>query len=305
MDDAAERPAMRRPPARGDARVLPATRRDAAIAPRRRPTRRPATASRSPRAPARPTPAHDRAGCPTEPADDRRCRCRARLPGPTGRRAVPGRRLADRAAARPASTRPPIDAAVDVAFGPRRRPVRRALGRRRPGRLDRLRALPPERSDRTPCSRRSRSAKSFTSAIIGLLVDDGALTLDEHPPRPEWPAGDPRAAITLRQLLQMSSGLEWTEEYGPRQPGPARCCRRPSAAARDGRPAAGAGAGLGVRVLDGHVGADRRHRRRRARRLRGARHLPPRAAARPDRHHDRADHRPTAAAASSAASAWT
>ena len=54
-------------------------------------------------------------------------------------------------------------------------------------------------------------AKSFTSAIVGLLVDDGLLDLDEHPPRPEWPAGDPRTAITLRQLLQMSSGLEWDE----------------------------------------------------------------------------------------------
>ena len=54
-------------------------------------------------------------------------------------------------------------------------------------------------------------AKSFTSAIVGLLVDDGLLDLDEHPPRPEWPPGDPRTAITLRQLLQMSSGLEWDE----------------------------------------------------------------------------------------------
>ena len=35
-------------------------------------------------------------------------------------------------------------------------------------------------------------AKSFTSAIVGLLVDDGLLALDEHPPRPEWPPGDPR-----------------------------------------------------------------------------------------------------------------
>jgi CubicO group peptidase (beta-lactamase class C family) len=54
-------------------------------------------------------------------------------------------------------------------------------------------------------------AKSFTATIVGLLVSDGLLTLDEHPPRPEWPAGDPRAAITLRQLLQMSSGLQWDE----------------------------------------------------------------------------------------------
>ena len=58
-------------------------------------------------------------------------------------------------------------------------------------------------------------AKSFTSAIIGMLVADGLLALDAPVRRPEWAAGDPRAAITLRQLLQMSSGLEWTEEYGP------------------------------------------------------------------------------------------
>ncbi len=57
-------------------------------------------------------------------------------------------------------------------------------------------------------------AKSFTSALIGLLVADGNLSLDEHPARPEWQApGDPRQAITLRQLLQMSSGLEWEEGY--------------------------------------------------------------------------------------------
>jgi len=55
-------------------------------------------------------------------------------------------------------------------------------------------------------------AKSFTSALIGLLVADGRLELDEHPDRPEWSEpGDPRQAITMRQLLQMSSGLEWAE----------------------------------------------------------------------------------------------
>ncbi len=58
-------------------------------------------------------------------------------------------------------------------------------------------------------------AKSFTSALIGMLVTDGQLALDENPPQPEWQApGDPRQAITLRQLLEMSSGLQWTEEYG-------------------------------------------------------------------------------------------
>ena len=57
-------------------------------------------------------------------------------------------------------------------------------------------------------------AKSFTSALIGLLVGDGELALDEHPPVRQWrKAGDPRRDITLRDLLQMSSGLEWDEVY--------------------------------------------------------------------------------------------
>jgi CubicO group peptidase (beta-lactamase class C family) len=57
-------------------------------------------------------------------------------------------------------------------------------------------------------------AKSFTSALIGLLVADGRLELDAPAGVEEWQApGDPRRAITLRQLLQMSSGLEWTEAY--------------------------------------------------------------------------------------------
>ena len=57
-------------------------------------------------------------------------------------------------------------------------------------------------------------AKSFTSALIGLLVSDGKLTLDEHPDVPQWRRrGDPRRQITLRELLQMSSGLQWDEVY--------------------------------------------------------------------------------------------
>ena len=55
-------------------------------------------------------------------------------------------------------------------------------------------------------------AKSFTSALIGLLIADGRLALDDHPDRPEWSEpGDPREEITLRDLLQMSSGLQWDE----------------------------------------------------------------------------------------------
>ena len=56
-------------------------------------------------------------------------------------------------------------------------------------------------------------AKSLTSTIIGLLVADGKLDLDAPAPVPEWrkTPGDPRAAITLRQLLHMTSGLRHSE----------------------------------------------------------------------------------------------
>ena len=56
-------------------------------------------------------------------------------------------------------------------------------------------------------------SKSFTSTVIGALVDDGFLNLDATPPVPAWsdPA-DPRRSITLRNMLHMSSGLTWDEE---------------------------------------------------------------------------------------------
>lgn len=55
-------------------------------------------------------------------------------------------------------------------------------------------------------------AKSFTGVLIGFLVADGRLVLDDPAPVPAWQrSGDPRGEITLRQLLQMSSGLDHTE----------------------------------------------------------------------------------------------
>ncbi len=56
--------------------------------------------------------------------------------------------------------------------------------------------------------------KSVTSALVGVLVRDGRLKLDAPAPVPEWrAAGDPRGRITLRQLLNMSSGLKFVEDY--------------------------------------------------------------------------------------------
>lgn len=57
-------------------------------------------------------------------------------------------------------------------------------------------------------------AKSITHALIGILVRDGRLDIYARADVPEWQdANDPRAAITLDQLLRMSSGLKFTEDY--------------------------------------------------------------------------------------------
>ncbi len=59
-------------------------------------------------------------------------------------------------------------------------------------------------------------AKTITGVMIGLLVADGRLRLDESVPIPAWQRpGDPRGEITLRQLLQMRSGLRYTEAGDP------------------------------------------------------------------------------------------
>lgn len=61
-------------------------------------------------------------------------------------------------------------------------------------------------------------AKTITGVMIGMLVADGKLQLDETPPIPNWRrTGDPRGEITLRQLLQMRSGLRHTESTEPSQ----------------------------------------------------------------------------------------
>jgi CubicO group peptidase (beta-lactamase class C family) len=55
-------------------------------------------------------------------------------------------------------------------------------------------------------------AKSVTGTLVGMMVADGLLVLDDPAPVPEWSSpADPRGKITLRQLLQMSSGLDHTE----------------------------------------------------------------------------------------------
>ena len=59
-------------------------------------------------------------------------------------------------------------------------------------------------------------SKSVTNALVGVLVRNGKLEVHRPAPVPEWQkADDPRQKITLDQLLRMSGGLEFSEEYAP------------------------------------------------------------------------------------------
>ncbi|MGH7553653.1 MAG: serine hydrolase domain-containing protein [Longimicrobiales bacterium] len=54
------------------------------------------------------------------------------------------------------------------------------------------------------------AGKSIAATLIGVLVQQGALTLDQPAPVPEWQAArDPRRSIRVRDLLNMSSGLDF------------------------------------------------------------------------------------------------
>jgi CubicO group peptidase (beta-lactamase class C family) len=57
-------------------------------------------------------------------------------------------------------------------------------------------------------------AKSMLHAVVGMLVADGRLEMDAPAPVAAWSdPSDPRHGITLRRLLEMRPGLEWSEIY--------------------------------------------------------------------------------------------
>lgn len=59
------------------------------------------------------------------------------------------------------------------------------------------------------------AAKSVTAALVGVAAREGRLDPMAPAPVPEWQSpGDPRGAITIDQLLRMSSGLAFDEHYG-------------------------------------------------------------------------------------------
>jgi len=73
--------------------------------------------------------------------------------------------------------------------------------------------------DRRTRTRTWSTAKSIAATLIGILVDRGELQLDA-PLGIDWlpqlgsPQTDPRNAITLRHVLQMSSGLYPVDSFG-------------------------------------------------------------------------------------------
>lgn len=54
--------------------------------------------------------------------------------------------------------------------------------------------------------------KSITSTMVGVLAKNGLLSLEDTALFPQWT--DDRKNISLKDLLQMQSGLEFAEEYG-------------------------------------------------------------------------------------------
>ena len=58
-------------------------------------------------------------------------------------------------------------------------------------------------------------AKSFTNALAGIMSGDGLVDIHAPLDIPQWQQ-DGRKDITLNDLMQMQSGLEWNEDYGNR-----------------------------------------------------------------------------------------
>ena len=57
--------------------------------------------------------------------------------------------------------------------------------------------------------------KSFVNALAGIMCKDGMVDINAPMDIPQW-QNDGRKAITLNDLMQMQSGLEWNENYGNR-----------------------------------------------------------------------------------------
>lgn len=72
--------------------------------------------------------------------------------------------------------------------------------------------------NRHSLQRTHSAAKSLASTVVGVAVQQGLLSVNERAGFPEWSApGDPRAPITLDNLLRMASGLYTEGGRNPQQ----------------------------------------------------------------------------------------
>jgi len=158
-------------------------------------------------------------GCTLVADADEAALRRWRPPPPSGAAEEPGRPWPGGAAGPAAPASEAVRAALDAAFaepnpeagGPHRHTL--AVVVARGGHLVAERYAPGVDA-RTPLLSWSM-AKSVVATLVAIAVREGRLSLDEPAPVPEWRApGDPRGAITLDELLRMSSGLAFDETYG-------------------------------------------------------------------------------------------
>jgi len=132
-----------------------------------------------------------------------------------GSQSDPGSELSKSARA-PSVDREKLRAAVDWAYSepdPLKLRRTRALIVMHDGRIVAERYAPGF-SSATPMLGWSMT-KTVTAVLLGVLVQQGKLALDQKALVPQWrDGGDPRAAITLDHLLRMTSGLRFTEDHG-------------------------------------------------------------------------------------------
>lgn len=68
------------------------------------------------------------------------------------------------------------------------------------------------------------ATKSFTSALLGIAIEEGFIESVDQPvhdffPEIEWDNDDPRREITLEHMITMSSGIQWDQAtYPPLDP---------------------------------------------------------------------------------------
>jgi hypothetical protein len=137
------------------------------------------------------------------------------LPAPPGRTALAALPADDFAPPNPvAATDPSIAAALDRVFAESaEQPVKnvKAVVVVKDGRVIAERYAPGYGVE-TPLLSYS-VAKSFTNALLGILVRQGRMRVDQLVAAPEWGRpNDNRARITIEDLLRMQSGLDAAEE---------------------------------------------------------------------------------------------